>query len=156
MSGWLKHFTLSAQARTGFSSQFAVWVVIALVAAAIAVVFLLVAAFVWLADRYDPLIAGLILGGAFIVLALIALAVAAFTRRRNIDRAERELAARRAAGGGLLDPKLLSLGLQIGQAIGWRRLATLTAAGILAAGLAREWYGHSQAAASDEAPASDD
>src|SRR5262249_56126280 len=97
MSGWLKHFTLSAQARTGFSSQFAVWVVIALVAAAIAVVFLLVAAFVWLADRYDPLIAGLILGGAFIVLALIALAVAAFTRRRNIDRPEPDLPPRPAA-----------------------------------------------------------
>src|SRR5215470_6750010 len=150
MSGWLKHFTLSAQARTGFSSQFAVSVVIALVATAIAVVFLLVAAFVWLADRYDPLIAGLILGGAFILLALIALAVALFTRRRNIERAERELAARRAAGGGLLDPKLLTVAMQIGQAIGWRRVASLVAAGVLAAGLAREWSAHARNSERDD------
>jgi hypothetical protein len=155
MSGWLRHFTLSAQARTGYSSQFVVWAVVAIVAAAIAIVFLLIAAFVWLADRYDPLIAGLILGGAFIALALIAVAAANITRRRNIARAERELAARRAAGAGLLDPNVLAVAVQIGQAIGWRRLLSLAAAGILAAGLAREWYGRSEAGTPDDTPPSD-
>ena len=46
MSGWLRYFTLNAQARTGFSSQVAVWAAIAVVAAIVAAVFLLVAAFI--------------------------------------------------------------------------------------------------------------
>src|SRR5215813_2273077 len=105
MSGWLRYFTLNAQARTGFSSQVAVWAAIAAVAAAIGVVFLLIAAFVWLADRYDPLTAGLVLGAAFVVLALIALIACIITRRRNITRARLELAARNSAGANWLDPK---------------------------------------------------
>jgi hypothetical protein len=62
-------------------------------------------------------------------------------RRRNIQRAQRELEVRKAADASLLDPKLLAVGYQIGEAIGWRRLASLVAAGLLAAGVAREWTG---------------
>jgi hypothetical protein len=152
MSGWLRYFTLNAQARTGFSSQVAVWGAIAAVAAAVGVVFLLIAAFVWLADRYDPLTAGLVLGGAFIVVALIALVACIITRRRNITRARLELAARSSAGANWLDPKLLGIGFQVGQTIGWRKLLSLAAVALLGAGLAREWFGREDAPSDGDEP----
>jgi len=147
---WLRYFTLNAQARTGFSSQVAVWAAIAAVAAAIGMVFLLIAAFIWLADRYDSLTAGLV-GGAFVFVAVIALMACLITRRRNIARARLELAARSSAGANWLDPKLLGIGFQVGQTIGWRKLVLLGAAGLLAAGVAREWFGRD-----GEPPDSDD
>src|SRR5215831_12478801 len=104
MSGWLHYFTLKAQARAGMSAQVVVWGIIAAVAAVVALVFFLVAAFIWLADRYDPLTAGLVLGGVFVVVALIALIVCLLVRGRNMERARLELAARSSTG--FLDPKL--------------------------------------------------
>jgi hypothetical protein len=149
MSGWLRHFTLNAQARTGFSSQVAVWAAVAAAASTVALVFLLIAAFIWLAGRYDALTAGLVLGGVFVLIALVAIVACLIARRRNMERARLELAAR-SSSASLLDPKLLAMGFQIGQAIGWRRLASLAAVGLLAAGLAKEWF------ASDKPPAQDD
>jgi preprotein translocase subunit Sec61beta len=151
MSGWLRYFTLNAQARTGFSPQVAVWAAIAVVAAVVAAVFLLVAAFIWLAQRYDSLTAGLVLGGVFIVVALTAFLACLITRRRNVTRARLELAARDSAGSGFLDPKLLGVGLQIAQAIGWRRIIALGAVGVLAAALAKEWRGGDDGGAADDA-----
>ena len=147
MGGWLHYFTLKAQARAGVSSQVVVWGVIAAVAAVVALVFLLIAAFIWLADRYTPLTAGLVLGGVFLLLALIALVACLLVRSRNRERARRELAA--SGGTSFLDPKLMAMGLQIGQAIGWRRLVTLAAVGVLAAGVAKEWLARRDDAAAD-------
>jgi preprotein translocase subunit Sec61beta len=152
MSGWLRYFTLNAQARTGFSPQVAVWAAIAVVAAVVAAVFLLVAAFIWLAQRYDSLTAGLVLGGVFIVVALIAFLACLITRRSNVTRARLELASRDSAGTGFLDPKLLGVGLQIAQAIGWRRIIALAAVGVLAAALAKEWRGGDDGGAADDTP----
>jgi Ca2+/Na+ antiporter len=154
MSGWLRHFALNAQVRTGFGPQVVAWTVIAAIAATVALVFLLIAAFVWLADRYGSLTAGLVLGGIFVLIALIAVIACLVTRRRNMERARLELAARSSASTGFLDPKLLAVGFQIGQAIGWRKLAALAAVGLLAAGLAKEWFGRDEAPADgDEPPA---
>src|SRR5690242_5494762 len=104
MSGWLRHLALTAQARTGFGPQIIVWSVIAAVAAIVALIFLCIAAFLWLADRYDAVIAGLLLGSFFILVALIALLAGMLARRRNRERARLELAARSQASW--LDPKL--------------------------------------------------
>jgi len=119
MRGWLRYFALNAQVRTGVSGWVLAWALIAAAAAAAAAVFLLVAAFVWLADRYGSLTAGVVLGCAFALIALIALLACLMTRRRNIERARLELAARNTTSW--LDPKLVAVGVQIGQAIGWRR-----------------------------------
>jgi hypothetical protein len=62
-------------------------------------------------------------------------------RRYAIARAQRELAARRNADW--FDPRLLAVGLQVGQAVGWRRLMTVAAVGVLAVGAAKEWAEHS-------------
>jgi len=140
MSGWLRYFALRAQVRTGVSSPVVISAVIAATAAVVAIVFFLIAAFIWLAERYDALIAGVVMGCVFMGVALIALIVCLLIRRRNMERARLELAAR-SSSATWLDPKLVATGFQIGQAIGWRRLASLAAVAVLAAGLAREWSG---------------
>ena len=144
MSGWLRYLAVKAQVSTGVSSDVVIWAMIAVIASVAAMAFLLVAAFVWLADRYDSLTAGLALGGAFVLIALIAIVACLITRRRNMERARLELAAR-SGNANWLDPRLVPVGFRIGQAIGWRKLASLAAVGLLAAGLAREWLGHSEA-----------
>jgi hypothetical protein len=149
MSGWLRYFTLKAQESTGLSSQILIWAIIAVIAVVVAVIFLLVAAFIWLADVYDGVVAGLVLAGVFALIALIAIVACLMIRRRNMERARLELAARSSAS--LLDPKLVAMGWQIGQAIGWRRLASLAAVAVLAAGVAKEWSGRQAAASDDDA-----
>jgi hypothetical protein len=154
MSGWLRYFTLKAQASTGLSSGIAIWAILAVIAALVAVIFLLVAAFVWLSDLYDGLVAGLVLGGLFALIALIALLTCVLIRRRNMERARLALAARSSTNW--LDPQLLAVGMQMGRAIGWGRLVSLAAVALLAAGLAKEWSGPTAAAAEDDEPDTED
>jgi hypothetical protein len=149
MSGWLRYFALNAQSRTGLSAAVLTAAVIAAVAAVGAAVFLLIALFIWLADIYDGVIAGVVLGGAFALIALIALIACVMIRRGNMERARLELAAR---SSNWFDPKFLTVAAQIGQTIGWRRLASLAALAILAAGVTRELSGREKAdGGSDEA-----
>jgi hypothetical protein len=148
MSGWLRYFVLRAQASTGFSTPIVVWAVVAAVAAVVAAVFLLVAAYVWLSDIYDGLVAGLLLGGLFALIALIGLVTAVLMRRRNMEHARLELASRSTTS--FLDPKLMAVGVQVGQAIGWRRIAALAAVAVLAAGVAQEWSGRSKSGKDDK------
>src|SRR2546426_3348527 len=148
MRGWLRYFALNAQVRTGVSGPVLVLAIIAAAAAVAAVIFLLVAAFVWLADLYDSLTAGVGLGCAFALIALIALGACLMTRRRNMERARLQLAAR---SSNWFDPKLVAIGLQIGQAIGWRRLASLAALAVLAGAAAKEWSARDKPAEDDVA-----
>jgi hypothetical protein len=143
MGDWLRHIALNAKAKTGFGPQLIVWFLIALVSLGLGLVFLCVAAFVWLANRYDGVTAGLILAGLFLAIAIIAAIAGLLARRRNIERARLELAARSQAASWL-DPKLLAVGLQIGRTLGWRRIITLAAAGLVAAGVAKEWHGSAE------------
>ena len=147
MSGWLRYFALKAQVRTGLSAAVLTWAIIAAAAAVGALIFLLIALFVWLAQLYGALIAAVALGCAFVLIALIALAVALMTRRSNMERARLELAAR---SSNWLDPKLMTVGVQIAQQIGWRRVISLVGAGLLAAGVAREWSARGAANENDE------
>src|SRR5260370_24152032 len=108
MRGWLRYFALNAQVRTGVSGWVLGWALIAVAAAAAAAVFLLVAAFVWLAGVYDSLIAGVVLGCAFALIALIALLSCLMTPRRHMERARLRPAARSSTS--LPDPHLLAAG----------------------------------------------
>jgi|ERR1700704_78191 hypothetical protein len=149
MSGWLRYLTLKAQISTGLNTRIAIWAIIAIIAAVVTLVFLLVAAFVWLSDLYDGVIAGLVLAAVFAVIAAVAAVACVMIRRHTMESARLELAARSSAAP-LLDPKLLGMGYQIGQTIGWRKLISLAAVGLLAAGLAREWAGRDRSQAADE------
>jgi purine-cytosine permease-like protein len=139
MGDWIRHIALRAQAKSGFSPQLVVWFLIAAVSLVLALGFLCAAGFVWLVSRTDAITASLIFGGAFLLIAIVAAVVGWMARLRNMERARRELAERSQAGW--FDPKFLTIGLQVGRVLGWRRVVTLAAAGLLAAGLAKEWLG---------------
>jgi hypothetical protein len=139
MGDWLRHIALTAMVRTGFGPQLIFWWLIAAISLALALGFLCAAALVWLASRTDPITASLILGGGFALIAIIAAVAGLIARLRAMERARRELAARSHAGW--LDPKLLAVGIEIGRSLGWRRVITLAAVGLMAAGLGREWFG---------------
>jgi hypothetical protein len=139
MGDWLRHIALNAKARTGFGPQLVVWFLAAAVSLALALGFLCTAAFVWLASRFDAVTAGLVLGSVFLLVAVMAAVAGWIARLRNMERARRELAARSQAGW--FDPKFLAVGIEIGRTIGWRRIMTLAAVGLMAAGLGKEWFG---------------
>jgi hypothetical protein len=141
MNSFLHHLMLTAQVRTGFSPQGLICAAVAALSAAIAVGFGLLAAFILLAQRVGSLTASLALAGLFLAIAVIAGLTVLLIRRRAIARAQRELAARRSTDW--LDPRLLAVGLQVGQAVGRRRLMTIAAVSVLAVGVAKEWAEHS-------------
>jgi hypothetical protein len=152
MRGWLRYFALNAQVRTGLSAAVLIWAIIAAAAAVGGLIFLLIALFVWLAQLYGALIAAVALGCAFVLIALIALAVALMTRRSNMQRARLELAAR---SSNWFDPRLMTVGVQIAQQIGWRRIISLVGAGLLAAGVAREWSARGAKNEDEDEPSSE-
>lgn len=139
MSSWLRHLELTVKSNIGLSRGVVVWGLIAAGGGAITLGFFIFAAFIGLAEWYGPLAAALALGGLFLSITIIALICCLSWQRRTVAGAKLALAARSHAPW--LDPKFLRVGLQIGGAIGWRRLVPLAAVGVLAAGLAKEWYG---------------
>jgi hypothetical protein len=139
MKGWLRHLELTVKSRTGLGADVLVWALLAVLGAAATLGFFIGAAFIGLAERYGPLTAALALGGLFLVITITALACCLASQRRTVASAKLALAARSHAPW--LDPKLLGVGMQIGRAVGWRRLVPLAAVGVLAAGIAKEWFG---------------
>jgi hypothetical protein len=139
MSGLLRYATLTVKAKTGLGAAVAGWAVIVVLCAAAMLLFLLFAAFIWLAERYSPLSAAMILATVLLLMAIMAGIVCVAAQRRNVEVAKRAIEAQSATR--LLHPKFLGIGLQIGRAIGWQKLISLAAVGILAAGLAWEWSG---------------
>jgi hypothetical protein len=140
LSGLLTHLRLTATARTGLSQAFVVFVLLAAIAAMAASGFFVFAAFIWLAERYSPLTAALVLALGFLLIAILCALCAVIARRHTVDTAKRALAVR--ASSPLLDPGTLGMLLQVGRTIGLRRIAPLVAAGFLAAALAKEWFRH--------------
>ena len=144
ISGWLRHFELTLKSKSGLDSGVIIWGLIALLGGAVTLGFLIFAAFIALAGRFGPLIAAVALAALFLLLTLLAVLGCVSSRRRTIAGAQLALEARSHAPW--LDPKFIGVGLQIGRAIGWRRLLPLAAAGVLVAGLAKEWFGRERPA----------
>src|SRR6476659_604658 len=115
MSSIVRYIELKLQSKTGLSSTVVIWAVVALVCAVATLSFLVFAAFIWLATRYDPLTAALVLMGFFLVVAAIAAVLSLTAHRRVISEAQLALQSR--ANTAFLDPKYLATGLQIGRAI---------------------------------------
>src|SRR5437763_11680343 len=97
MRGWLRYFALKAQVRTGLSAAVLTCAVIAAIAAAGAAVFLLVALFVWLAELYDGLMAGVVIGCGFVLIALISLVAALMNHQCIMERSLSELTIRQSS-----------------------------------------------------------
>lgn len=137
MRGWFIHLALTLKSKTGLASGVLVWGMVAAGGAVATLGFFVFATFIALAERFGPLTAALVLGGLFLLVTIVALIGCVLARRRTAARAQRALAQRSHALW--FDPTLLRAGLRIGNAIGWRKLASLGAIGIVTAGLAKEW-----------------
>jgi fatty acid desaturase len=137
-TGLVQNLRLRAEAKTGLSSGVVVFALIAAIAVVAAFVFFVFAAFIWLAERYSPLTAALIVAVAFVLIAIGCAIGAVMAQRHTSERAKRALALR--SQSPWLDPATLGIAMQIGRSVGLRRIAPLAAAGVLAAALAREWF----------------
>lgn len=97
---------------------------IALAAVVIALGFFCAALFLWIQARYGAIEAALILGGVFVVLALIAfIAIAVVQRRKPPPRPPAAAATGRAPWW--TDPAVLMAGLDVSRALGRRRGVTV-------------------------------
>jgi hypothetical protein len=142
LKGVMREITLLVQVRTGFTPALALWVAVVALAAVMAFVFICVASYDWMALHVGGVFAALIMTGIFVVIALIAAAIAGMSRRRARERAILERAARAHAPSWLLDPKLLGTAVQLGRTFGWQRLVPVALLGFLAAQWAREYRRH--------------
>jgi hypothetical protein len=143
MGSWRQYLELQFQARSGLSSALAVGALLGVVSAITTFVFLLVAAFVWLAKTYDPLIAGLGLGALFLLITIAALAYSLWLHRHTIQQAEQALAAHRKTSW--LDPTLIRGAIEVSRTIGLRKMLPLLAIGVLAAGAVMQFNGRQRA-----------
>ena len=135
---------LAVQSRSGITASFIVWLVVAVMAAATASVFLCVAAYDWLALQMGSVYAGLVMAAIFAAIAIVGLIIGLLARRRARERAILERAARAHAPSWLLDPKILATAVQVGRSLGWQRVIPLALVGIMAAQWARERREHTQ------------
>jgi len=154
MSGLIRYLELQARHKTGLTAAVAVWAFVAAICAATTFGLAVFTAFIWLADRYSPLTAALVLLAFFLLVTIVALIACQIVHSRTIEHARVELAAR--AQQPWLDPRYLGVGLQLGRSIGLRRLVPLIAVGVLAAGLAKEWVGSESSDSDDDKSDGDD
>jgi hypothetical protein len=109
-----------------------IWGVIAASAAAVAVGLLCAALFIWIDGWYGPIWACIVLAGAFLLVVCIAAAAIASIRRRRA----RVLAVRQQSAPPLLrDPAVLSLALQMGRTLGFKRAIPLVLVGAFLVGV---------------------
>lgn len=147
IDGWLRHFELTAKAKTGISPAGALWGIMAALASLATLLSLSIVAFIWLAQRYDALTAAEVLAAAYFVIAVGATLVAVIVRRKTIARAKLALQARQATPW--IDPRLLVVGLEIGKMLGWKKTLPIAAISVIVAGIAHEWSSEHAAAEAD-------
>jgi hypothetical protein len=103
-----------------------------------AFLFALIAAFLWTQQRYDTIVASGVVGGMFLLVAVIALISLSISRRRaakRIARQERET-ANATPPSWLADPAIVLTAFQIARTIGLGKIIPLALAGLAAFGAA--------------------
>jgi hypothetical protein len=149
----MREVALAIQARSGLTGALLVWLLVMALAALSAFAFLCVAGYVWASLQLGAVFGGLAMAGVFILVALIAAAASALSRRRTRARAILERAARaQQRPSWLLDPKIVGVLMQAGRAVGWQRLIPIALVGLLAAQFARDYRQRSSADSGDESP----
>ena len=133
MGGVVRFLRLQAQVRTGLSSGVLVAAVLGIVFGVLAFVFVIASAFIWLAERFGPLVAALSMAAIFLLTTIIALLVCLLSRNAARRQAALELAERKRAMA--LDPRLMGVALQVGRSMPWRWAAPALAVVALAAGM---------------------
>jgi hypothetical protein len=126
------HVVRWIQSRTGLSVGFLISLAVAGCAALLAFIFLCVAGYAWLSIQLGPVFGGLAMAGVFLLIAVVGAAASALARDRTRQRAILERAARAQGATALIDPRVLSVAVQAGRALGWQRLIPLALLGFLA------------------------
>ncbi len=149
MGDWLGYLKQTAKAKTGINGSVVIAAVLVVLAGLATLLWVSITLFLWLGEKLDnAALAGLIVTAIFLAIALIAAAVMVISRRKLQQRAQAALAARKSAT--LFDPSYLTVGLQIGRTIGWRRVVALAGVALLASGLVREWTARAEPEHQDE------
>ena len=139
LKNWMHDIALSVQAKSGVTPLLFIWFAIVGLALSTGFAFLCVAGYAWLLPQLGAVFAGLAMAGVFLLIALIAAAAAALSRRNAKQRAILERAARaQASSSWLLDPKMLNVAMQAGRSLGWQRIIPVVLLGFLAAQWLRE------------------
>ena len=125
LKGLIHNIVLRIQARTGVTSTFIIGSAIASCALLVVFIFLCVTGYAWLSVQLGAVFGGLAMAGVFLLVALVGIAVAASSRRQAKQRAQGPLK--------LLDPKVLSVAIQAGRALGWQRVVPVALLAFLAA-----------------------
>ena len=109
-----------------------IWGVIATSAGVVAIGLLCAALFIWIDGRFGPIWACVALAGAFLLVVCIATAAIVSIRRRQA----RVLTARKQSAATLLrDPAVLTLALQVGRTLGFKRVIPLALLGAFVVGV---------------------
>ena len=110
----------------------AVCYAIAGVAGAIGFAFLLAALFSWLSQQFGGIIASLIIGGAFVVIAIVPIVI--YSAKQKAEEKRVAEAAAKARATQWISPATVSLGLQAARLIGKNRGIAAAGVGALLAG----------------------
>jgi hypothetical protein len=129
---------LWVQAKSGLSRDFVISLTVAGGAVLLMFVFLCVTGYAWLSIKLGAVFGSLAMAGVFLLIAVIGAAASVLARDRTRQRAIAERAARTQGTRALIDPKVLSIAVQAGRALGWQRLVPLVLLGFLAAQWVRE------------------
>ncbi len=111
------------------------WSAVAGAAALTMLGFLCAALFLYLQNWRGPIVACLILAGAFLLVVLIAIAAVALVRQRQARLARARAQASQAAGQWLRDPVVVTTALQVARMLGFRRAAPVLLLGAFVVGL---------------------
>lgn len=111
------------------------WSAVAAAAALTMLGFLCAALFLYLQNWRGPIVACLILAGAFLLVILIAVAAIALVRQRQARLARARAQANQAAGHWLRDPVVVTTALQVARTLGFRRAAPVLLLGAFVVGL---------------------
>jgi hypothetical protein len=127
--------------KTGLTVVFLILVLVAVVTALLAFIFLCVTGYAWAAVELGPVFGGLATAGVFLAIAACCLAAALLSRAHARQRAVLERAARSRRTPALMDPKMLRAAMEAGRHIGWQRAVSMALVGFLAMQLAQERRG---------------
>jgi len=126
----LKSEAAYVKSQATYSIRAIVILAVAALAVVVAIGFLIAALFVRLAHVFGPIEACLACAGLFLVLALTAMGINGILSARHKRMEEARRAALAAAAPSMLsDPRLIMVGVQVAQAIGFKRLLPLLAVG---------------------------
>jgi hypothetical protein len=139
MGGVVRFLRLQAQVRTGLSSGVLVSAALGVGFGALALVFIIASAFIWLAERFGPLVAALAMAAFFLLITILALTALLLARNATRRQAALELAERKRAMA--MDPKLIGVAMQVGRSMPWRWAAPALAVVALLTGVGIQLLG---------------